>query len=62
MTLPSVSRIFLIEDDPTMVDLLEMLFKMENYFTGKIEKEDTGLILAQLDRIQTRYHSTGCLS
>lgn len=48
MTSPSVSRIFLIEDDPTMVSLLEMLFKMENYITGKVGKEDAGLILAQL--------------
>lgn len=44
----TLSRIFLIEDDPTMVNLLEMLLKMENFITAKIEKEETGLILAQL--------------
>ena len=52
MTSPSLSRIFLIEDDPTMVSLLEMLFKMENYITGKVGKEDPGLILAQLNEFK----------
>jgi DNA-binding response OmpR family regulator len=44
----TLSRIFLIEDDPTMVNLLEILLKMEKFITAKIEKEETGLILAQL--------------
>lgn len=45
-------KIFLIEDDPTMVSLLEILLQMENFITAKIEKEDTTLILEQINQFK----------
>lgn len=40
--------IFLIEDDPTMINLLEILLNLENFITVKIEEEETDLIIAQI--------------
>lgn len=43
-----IPRVFLIEDDPTMVGLLEMLLKLENFTTDKIGEESVDGILKQL--------------
>ena len=48
----STPRIFLIEDDPTMIKLLEILLNMENFVTAKNEKEDPVLIIEQLRMFQ----------
>ncbi len=45
-------RIFLIEDDQTMINLLELLLRLENFDTSKIEKEETQRIIQQIREIE----------
>ncbi len=45
-------RIFLIEDDQTMISLLELLFRLENFDTAKIEKEETPHIISQIREVK----------
>lgn len=48
MSMESRQKIFLIEDDPTMIKLLELLLNLENFVTAKNDQEDPVSIVKQL--------------